>query len=360
VTLPRLWQRRRLALGLSPIPGPGVALLLVGVAIGPKGVGALSDGTLDAIDPLISLALAALGVFVGLDLQLRGHRERLLLAAGSLEAGITIVIVAGGYALASLVMPQLVPELGLAALLIGVGAASSSTGADQSDGHAARMGDLDDILPILIAGLVAIWVRTGEFGPFLWLMARTTTMAVLLAVAAVLLVRQTGAAGEQRVFTIGSVLLLGGIAAYLGLSALAAGLCAGFCWNLAGTEARDRIVRDLRYVQHPLTVALLIVAGARLGFSTGLIVLLWLYVALRTIGKLLGSYLSQRIALGLRTPLLAGLRLAPPGVVGIAIALEALRLSGRSDAVTLLSTIVGGGLVFELLSVLGAREDDRA
>lgn len=355
----RLWGRRRLALGLSPTPGPGLAVLVVGIIIGPGGLGLLSAATLDALDPLVSLALASLGVFIGLELQLRGRRDTLLFVAGSLEGGTTIAAVAGGCLLASLVAPGLFMDVGLAAALLGICAAPSSTVADYAEtSDHTRMGDFDDILPIVIAGLMAVWARSSAPAAFASLLVQTLIMAALVAGAAMLLVRQTGAEGEQRVFSIGAVLLLGGIAAHLSLSALAAGLFAGVCWNVMGGEGRDRIVRDLRYLQHPLTMPLLILAGARLRYAPALLTMLLLYLALRTAGKLLGSYISQRVAFGIRTPTHSGRHLTSPGVVGIAIALEALRVGGGAGTSAIFSVIVAGALMLDLLAVVLAREAD--
>jgi hypothetical protein len=361
ITRRRLWRRRRLALGLTPMPGPGLTVMIVGIIIGPGGLGLLSTATSDALDPLVSLALASLGVFIGLELRLRGRREKLLLVAGSLEGSITIAAVAAGCLLTARIAPDLFLDVGVAAALLGICAAPSSTVADHGEApEHTRIGDFDDILPIVIAGLAAVWVRSGQPSAFVWLFVQTASMATLLAAAAMLLVRQTGTEGEQRVFSIGAVLLLGGIAAHLSLSALALGTFAGLCWNVMGGEGRDRIMRDLRYLQHPLTMALLVLAGARLHYGPALTLLLLLYLALRTAGKLLGSYISQRVAFGIRTPTLSGRHLTSPGVVGIAIALEALRIDADPATSVIFSVVVAGTLVLDLLSLVIAREDESA
>ena len=63
-------------------------------------------------------------------------------------------------------------------------------------------------------------------------------------------------------FVLGALSLAGGAAAYLRVSPLAVGLVAGVFWTVAPGRA-DRIVHDdLRKVQHPLVVLLLVTAGA--------------------------------------------------------------------------------------------------
>ena len=351
------WGRRRLALGLSPTPGPGLALLVVGMTLGPGGLGLLSTGTLDALDPLVSMALAALGVFIGLDLRLGGRHEWRLLGAGSLEAGVTIGIVFVGCQVAARAAPGTFAQPWLVSAMVGICAASSATVAEHDEAHpqANRVSDLDDILPIVLAGSLAVFLQAGNAEASVWLLLQTASMAVLLATATVLLVRQTTAQSEQRVFTIGAVLLLGGIAAHLSLSALAGGLFVGLCWNLAGGAGREHIERDLRYLQHPLTVPLLVIAGGRLTPSPSMLALLLLYVALRSAGKLLGEGLSRRVAFGGDGPAPSAWHLTSPGVVGIAVALEFTRTSGQPEAVMLLSVVVAGALVFDLLSRLLTR-----
>jgi hypothetical protein len=98
-------------------------------------------------------------------------------------------------------------------------------------------------------------------------------VAVFVAFAGWLLVAQTDSEGEQQVFVVGSLLLLGGTAAYLSASALFAGLLAGLVWSSAGGLAKTRIVRKLDYFQHPLVVLLLVAAGASIAMSYEFLVL---------------------------------------------------------------------------------------
>src|SRR5688500_16537097 len=74
------WLRTRLALGLSPMPVPAL-LLLAGVALGPLGLGLFSLRVLSYLDLIVSAALAALGVLVGLGLDMRRPGEWRLLGA---------------------------------------------------------------------------------------------------------------------------------------------------------------------------------------------------------------------------------------------------------------------------------------
>lgn len=358
----RRWPSRRLALGLSPTPRSGLLLLVIGVALGPHGLRVLSESVLASLDPAVSVALVALGVLVGLEVKVRPPGEGRLLAVASLDAGITILIVGIGMALVQAWSSTAEQTPWLLALMLGICAAPSATPADGAEDArhrlAARVGDLDDVLPIVLSALVVVWTRPDTPAAYAWLFAQGSLLAVAMALAASLLVTQTSSENEQRVFVIGALLLLGGAAAHLSLSALFAGLAAGLFWSTTGGLARDRVARDVRYLQHPLTVLLLVVAGARLAFSSDVLGVGVAYAVLRIAGKLVGGWVAAHVTREL--PRRFGLSLSAPGVVGIAIALNVLQARGDAGA-TMFAIVIAGSLGAELLSLLpGPRQDGLA
>ena len=129
----RRWAYRRLALGLSPTPRPGLVLLLVGMALGPHGLGVLSDSVVAALDPAVSVALAALGAIVGLDIHVRRPGDARLFGAASVEAAATILVVAAGVVIVHALSPVPDPTPWLLALMLGICAAPSSTAADMAE-----------------------------------------------------------------------------------------------------------------------------------------------------------------------------------------------------------------------------------
>ena len=355
----RRWASRRLALGLSPTPRPGLVLLLVGMALGPHGIGVLSTSVAAALDPAVSVALAALGAIVGLDLHVRRPGDARLFGAASVEAAATILVVAAGVIIVHALSTVPEPAPWLLALMLGICAAPSSTAADTADKSyhvlASRLGDLDDVLPIVLGVTAVAWTRSGTALAVAGLIGQGGVIALAIAFATGLLMTQAPSESEQRVFAIGALLLLGGAAAHLSLSALFMGLLAGVFWNVTGTPARDRIERDMRYLQHPLVVLLLVVAGSRLDLSTRWWGLVLAYIVLRIIGKLIGSRLAGRVA-GRELPHDVGFSLSAPGVVGIAIALNVLQAGeGSVPGATMFSIVIAGSLGSDLLSMIGVR-----
>lgn len=353
---PRRWAARmRLALGLSPTPRPGLVLIPLGMALGPDGLGVLSDSVLTIVDPAVSVALAALGAFVGMSLEMRRPRGGFLLFAASLEGGLALLMVAAGVLVVHTLSPVSGTTPWLLAILLGICAAPSST-AESARGNptlkrAARVGDLDDVLPI-VAGLVAL-AAIREETPLatLRLCGQSIVLALAIGAAGWLLVSRTSSVTEERVFAIGALLLLGGAAAYLSLSAVFIGFVAGLFWHAAGTEARDRITHDLGYLQHPLMALLLVVAGARVHLSTDLAGLVAVYLVCRIAGKLLGGWFAG-IASGGDVPRDTGLLLISPGIVGIAYGLNLVQALGGSDsATTVFAIVIAGSLASDVLSL---------
>ena len=346
---------RRLALGLLPTPVLGLLILFVGVALGPHGLSLLTPSVLSYLDPAVSVALAALGVLVGLGLDVRRPRERRLLAAASLEGGLTMLFVGAGvlFMLSRWSAPtDLAPWL--LALMLGICASTSATtvtdASDPSTAPDARLGDLDDVLPIVIGGLALAWMREGSLGAAASLTVQASVVAVLMALAAWLLMTRAPSESERRVFALGSLLLLGGAAEYLSLSSLLAGFVAGAFWNRLGGPGCDQIRRDVYHLQRPLVVLLLVIAGARVGFTPILFGLAMLYLVFRITGKVVGGLLVRRIMPS--TPMSpVGLGLISPGIVGIAFALNVLE-AGPDGAALVLAVAVVGSVGSELLSFL--------
>jgi hypothetical protein len=214
-----------------------------------------------------------------------------------------------------------------------------------------RLADLDAVFPIIVGALVLAAIRQGFSAAALWMAAQSGLIAVLIAVAGWLLVAHASAESEELVFVAGTLLLLGGAAAYLAMSALWVGLVAGIVWRIAGGPARDRIDRHMRYLQHPLVVLLLVVAGARLRFLPSVPGLVAVYVVCRVAGKVAGGWVINRMVCDLPTHL--SRRLLAPGVLAVAFALNVLQAEGGSDAAALLLAVTAtASLGFEWLSVI--------
>lgn len=351
------WLRNRLALGLSATPVPGV-LLVIGLVLGPDGLNLISRSVLSALDPAVSAALAALGLLVGLDLDLRRRRERLLLGAASLEAGLTIVLVGGGVFLTLARSPVDGVSPWLLAAILGVCAAASSTSPMASPlvlgSSSSRVADLDDVLPILAGGALLGLVRAPSATGTVWLTVASVGLAAAIACAGWLLLARASSASEHYVYTAGLVLLLGGLAEFLGLSALFFGLVGGLFLSTVGGGARERMAEGVRHVQHPLLVLLLLVAGARVVFKPVVFPLVLVYIALRLAGKIGGGAFLRRVWVAL--PEQFWRTLISPGVVAAAFALN-VGQAGADPSGVILAAAVAGAIFTEIVALFASPKE---
>ena len=346
--------RTRAALGLRPVTAPVMVFLPLGIVLGPSGADVISQVALRHLDVVISIGLATLGVFIGIATGTQPGSVGRLMTASTVEATITMLAV-GGATFVLLSAWQLPSGItyALVSLTLGICAsASAAPSVDEGDDHArrvaARVADLDDVLPILLGG-VAISLM-GHAG-------RVVVVDLALSIGVGLAIATSGwllfelSEGPERdVFVLGTLALLGGAAAYLETSPLLAGLAAGWLWAQAPGQTERVVATHLRKVEHPLVVVLLVTAGASLQASLAGIWLFAPYVVFRTVGKLCGGWMASRLAPGI-APADLGAYLIPPGVIGIAFALNVLQVASAA-AMPLVFAVSVGALVSELLAVI--------
>ena len=320
-----------LVLGFAPGAMPVALVILIGSALGPYGLGLLSAGVLASLDPAMPVALAALGVFVGIGINLRTKRDRGALAATSIRAIVAMGIVAAG---AAVVLPvwsaALEPSDWFNAAFLAIAAA-------------------DDPLAVVAGGIALAFVREASPAAAGMLLLHASGIALVIAAAGWLLLSRSGPDTEQRIFVIALLLLLGGASEYLSMSALATGLVAGFFWEAMGGSTRKGIRRDVLYVQRPLVLLILVVSGAMLVLTPVVLAVGLPYLILRLVGTIVGSAAAQRLV-PTWSATDGSVTVLSPGVVGLAFALNAVRATGYEA--TIISIVVVGAVGSELLALL--------
>ena len=356
------WVRSRSWRGLfrwSATSAPVALLLLAGLAFGPRGLALLSPPVLSLLNPVVPIAVAALGLLVGLSLGDRWTDDRRVFGAACLGSTVTLIVVSAGLAAIALtLMAPLAPGSWLLIAGGGICAASSLTlpAANPLEPQpvASRIVGIGVLVPILAGGFVLARQREGTPDGAVLLMAQASVVTMALAAAAWLLLSRASSETEERVFAVSALLLVGGVAEALSLSALFGGLVAGLFWRYAGGAARASISRDVLFVQHPLVVLVLLVAGARADLSPASLGLGAAYLGLRLLGQLAGSSVTTRVV-GADAPDHLMSHQLPPGVFGVAFALNAAGVAG-ADASVLLAVVVSGTIGAELVvPLLSAR-----
>jgi hypothetical protein len=353
------WPQRRPAMGVRPTAAPTFLYVLLGAALGPAGLKLLSHSVLADIQVVPWVALAVMGVFVGLGLA--GAASRVgasAFAAGGAIAVVTVAMVTVGVFLL-VVHAGIHPpgHLGAASVAIGLCASVSAAIPTSLSGsgelrRAAVLADLDDV-PLVVVGTAVIAALGG--GSVAWRLGATIASGGALGLAGWLLFERASDA-ERGLFVTGTMLLLAGAAAYLGTSPLLSGCVAAIVWVRA-PGATDRITaHDLRVLQHPLMALLLIVAGAMVQWT---VLVLWVaayVVVLRLAAKLLASVAVSGVATV--SPALLATVLLQPGVMGIALAVNIALVAG-ADYAWVVSAVTASAIASEALAAFlpHTRED---
>ena len=356
----RWLPRRRPVFGVGSTIAPSIIFVACGVLIGPSGANLMSVRVLDRLDMLVSVALSVLGVFIGLGLTtIPRESARHTLAGAAVGAVLSMLIVAGGLSLlvSAWGLPLPMPAVLLAGI-VGICASASAAGhrgRSPMQQRAAHLADVDDV-PLVLLGTVAVAVLAGGGAESVVLrLALTLAAGVGIGIAGWLLFERAAGPAERGVFVTGAVLLVAGAGAYLGTSPLLAGSIAALVWARAPGMA-DRIgAADLRVLQHPLLAVLLIVAGALIEWSPAVVWMASALVLLRLVGKLLASFALAPM-LHVRPALLASAML-PPGVLGIALALNVRQVLG-GDAGVIVAAVTVAAVAAELVAMFLPADQD--
>ncbi len=347
--------RTRSALGLAPSLPPAVIFLTLGALLGPRALGLITPRALERLDVAVTIALAVLGVLVGVALGREIRSAARLFVAASLESLVTIAAVGGATAYFAIQtgLPIGAPVAAFALALGLCASASSATSADPDSepvaAVATRVADLDDVLPIALA-VIAFPLLASSDGPAVWRL----TLAPIGIGAAVgahgwLLFERAESGAERVVFVIGTLALAGGAADSVRVSPLAVGLVAGLFWTIAPGRADRLVQEDLRKVQHPVVVLLLLTAGALTSVSVMAVWLLAPYLLFRLAGKVCGAWFSARLVEVSAADLAA--YLMSPGVLAVAFALNFRQTLPAGAGDTLLATVAVGTAAFELFAL---------
>jgi hypothetical protein len=349
----------RLAPGLSAMPAPPAAFLIVGLLAGPEGLGLLSPSMLATLDPVVSVALAAIGALVGMSITVNRVPVRVFAAAG-LQAVVPFVLIAGSMLMLSHgVLPFAGSAVVFAAMLgiVGVSASTPRPRADtDSEREAEQAGALREVVPIVIGGAALAWFSAPSVVSATSLLLLVFGVSGATALLGWLLVSDAFSDAERSVFAIGVLLLLGGAAALLSASALLAGFVAGGLLRASKSDGSDRLMHDIRYMQHPLIVLLLVTAGARVSGASSLWIPIGLFVAARTAAAVVAGSLTARL-LKFPPPYRFDRRVLSSGLTGIACAFNLLQARPVWDvAEVLIAVVVSGAIVSDLLAVMPREE----
>lgn len=378
-------QRRRWVAALT---AGGWFAMITGVLIGPRFLAVVDESNLQPMRPLLDIALAWIGLIVGLQLRkvlitaIPGELIRWLRndTTASLLAGIGTVAIWWAIVRPDIGLGVLgIAALGLVAAFIGWAPETRSLRPDLTPRSAelAQLvqagGGLGSVLAILLFGFGTLFVRFGPGDPSVvapWIglleLGLSGVIAVSLGFGARALLRLTsGTPQESLVITLSLVMLGAGFASALGLSPLLNGLLTG----TVIANLRDPILRDLeRALQRaePGMAVLMLIASGSLASNADLGQAVALGASIAVIRLILKPIIARFTVhsefgdISARDPLFLGPARVP--LVAIAIAVGPAVATENPLADTVLAAVMIATLLGAVLPGIAGRRSvgDRA
>ncbi|HYX92238.1 MAG TPA: sodium:proton exchanger [Myxococcaceae bacterium] len=352
---------------LAQLSASGLLFLVLGAVIGPSGANLLTRVDLEAARPLLALGLGLGGVLLGLNLEpaiLRALPRRVWAAAGA-QSVFAFVAVAVPIAAIFLVTRRLPPvaALGAAAVLGGAASVSSSHLAvlsyragrlDRLRGlSVALVAMLDDLTGIAVLALALVLGGAADPLAGAGLVALALVLGVSCGALTAYLIHESTESAELMALLIGAVGLVSGVAAFLRVSALLAGLACGATLAVVGGRQVGLVFRALARTERPVYLTLLFLVGAHVELPDWHAwAILPVFVGLRFLGKLIGGRVAVRAAAGaLHLPSGLGYALIGQGGVSLCVLVEYLRLVGGSTSQLIFDVGVLAAIANEALGI---------
>jgi Kef-type K+ transport system membrane component KefB len=337
-------------------------LILFGVIAGPSGLDLLPRGLQDWYEFFASLALTMVAFLLGGTLsftKLRSHGFEILTI--SLAAVIVTAFLVG---IGLVVIGTAVP---VALLLAGIATATAPAAIQDVVRQTRAKGPftdtllgvvaVDDALGLFVFSILLIIAKAvagdGGMGVLfhgLWELGGAVAVGAAVGLPAAFLTGRLKPGEPMQAEALGLVLLCAGLAIWLEVSFLLAGMVAGtIVVNLAKHHSRP--FHEIERIEWPFMVLFFVLAGASLLLDSlnhiGMIGIA--YLCLRTVGRVLGGRLGATMA---GSPVMRrrwiGVALVPQA--GVALGMALVASSHFPDLKeTLLAVTIGTTVVFELV-----------
>lgn len=342
-------------------------LLLCGVAVGASGLNLLPRETDYWYQFLSTAALTMVAFLLGNSLSLKNLRKHgtTIMAISVSVVIVTIVIMAAG-------LWAMGFNLGLALLLGAIATATDPAAMQDVIRQSRARGGfpkaltgivaIDDAWGVLAFSLILILVgmlegtaSDGSFLHALWEICGALALGMVVGLPGAYMTGRLAKGEPLQTEALGIVFLCAGMALWLDVSYLIAGMTAGAV-IVNYSRHRSRAFHEIRHFQWPFMILFFILAGASLDLSAladvGLIGLG--YIVLRVLARIIGGWIGAVVG---NAPLEQrnwfGIALLPQAGVAVGMALIAAE-EFPAYAETILTVTIGTTVVFELLGPSGA------
>lgn len=344
-------------------------LILCGLAAGPALLDLLPDSLTELYDTLAVLALSMVAFLLGGKLsrvQLKKSGQAVTTVSASAVIATAVIVFAG------LWLMGFAPELALVLAALATATDPAATN-DVIRQYRARgpfttvlsgIVALDDVWGILIFALCLMGAQalagvdgSGVLGRAVWEIAGSLALGAVVGLPAGYLSGRLQPGDPTLAEALGIVFLTAGLALWLDLSFLLAGIACGAMVVNTGRH-HSRPFHEIEHIEWPFMIFFFVLAGASL--QPALLPQLGLlgggYILLRLAGRLAGGWLGGRFArnAGTQKSYLYGLSLLPQAGVALGMALVAAEALPhyRNE---ILTVAIGSTIVFEMLGPAATR-----
>jgi len=368
------FSSERIAAGPRLVFRTGIHFLLLGMALGPAGMGLVSLESTEQLFPFLALGLGWVGFHFGLQLDRKNLAHFPLpyhvLGIGQAVLSFALLATVGWLAVRWMGLEGDVPLI----LVMGAaatGAISTPAGIAVVSSNFLVRGNVRDLLFFISSldagvGVIALQVLYSVYRPVgvaadtgslpaVALVGIALGLGIVCGIVFLWLMRARPAGEERVLFLLGICAFASGAALQWGLSPLFVSVTMGAVVANLGRDRR-RVFAVLERWEKPVYLSFLLIAGALLQVPTGWVVAMAVaYAVLRALVKTLSAAaLVMVIRCGFDVPRRLGLGLIPQGGISLAMAVSGvivysdLQFRGLDMEATLFTTIVLGVVLSEL------------
>lgn len=305
----KAWQRR---VGIAQVAVVGLPLVLLGMILRAPGVDVLDDAVLDSLAPVLAIALATIGMRIGMRVdvgQLLGTDRDVALLVGARAlvgwlgiGGALLAYLAwrgGGELATSEVRNVLV--LVLAGTVTSSSAIRGATGIQAAEDArlSERVARIEELIGVVGLLVVTAAIRPAgdvhELSPELWLLVAIGLGGVVGVLLYALSRDRAMASHDAPVLVLGGIAITAGVALVLHLSPLTVGLLAGVVLGHLARAERQGFEAALAGIERPIYSFFLFVIGAMcLPLTWAAAGLAAVFVAVRYVARWAGTALGLR------------------------------------------------------------------
>ncbi len=359
----------------------GAEYILLGLVLGPRGAGLVTDSAVRDLTPIVSLAIGWLGMSLGMYFRLPtlaledpahlriAFTEPLVTLAGAFGALYLLLHFAAGFPVGQSVI--------LAATLASIATVSAPAAIDAFAANRRRSthplfpvlqltARVDGLVGVIGFGLLAAIYHQGAVAPSVRPPTATEWAVINLAVGVASGVlfhlflgprperengKENGGEADSRLFVAvaAAIVIASGVSYYLNLSPIYTNLILGFILTNTG-RAHPDVRQFLARTERPVYLALLVFAGAAWHLpATTVLYLVPAFVGVRLLARLVGGWTAGVAAAppSLRAPRL-GRALLAQGGIGVALALNYAQIYRGLYVEVVLSAALVSVLLFEI------------